>query len=300
MRLSKVHTPYIKKEVNMAIRCFYHSSDLDGHCSGAIVKRKYPDCVLHPINYKDPFPWDVVNEDDTVFMVDFSLQPFSDMVKLNTMCSLRWIDHHATAMQAYRDQHDEILGHRWNGVGACQLVWEYLYPEDEVPLAVRLLAEYDVWNHKDPRALPFQYGMRLYNTDPENQSSWEQYMTDQFVEETGYRGEVVLDYIRQDNAKYIKAAAFECMAFGLKAIVVNRMLTNSQLFDSVWDNEKYDIMVTFGWMKDSWVVYLYTDKPGVDVSQIAKENGGGGHKGAAGFHCETLPSFLGEFKWLLN
>jgi oligoribonuclease NrnB/cAMP/cGMP phosphodiesterase (DHH superfamily) len=276
---------------NMTIRCFYHSSDLDGHCSGAIVKRKYPDCALYPINYKDPFPWDVVNEDDTVFMVDFSLQPFSDMVKLNNMCSLRWIDHHATAMQAYQEQDQGIIGTKREGTGACQLTWEFLYPEESVPYAVQLLAEYDVWNHEDPKTLPFQYGMRLCDTDPVNQTFWEFSFSNVFVVDRIEKGRTVLKYIEQDNAKYVKAAAFECIAFGLKAIVVNRMLTNSQLFDSVWDNEKYDIMVTFGWMKDSWVVSLYTDKPGVDVSQIAKENGGGGHVGAAGFHCQHLPFF---------
>jgi len=27
----------------MAIKCFFHASDLDGHASGAIVKHKFPE-----------------------------------------------------------------------------------------------------------------------------------------------------------------------------------------------------------------------------------------------------------------
>jgi len=44
------------------MKCFYHSVDLDGHCSGAIVKRAYPDCEMIGINYGDKFPWQQVYE----------------------------------------------------------------------------------------------------------------------------------------------------------------------------------------------------------------------------------------------
>ncbi len=37
--------------------CFYHSADLDGACSAAIIKLKHPECVLAPINYGNDFPW---------------------------------------------------------------------------------------------------------------------------------------------------------------------------------------------------------------------------------------------------
>jgi hypothetical protein len=40
--------------------CFYHSADLDGHCSGAIIKKVHPECELIGINYGDEFPWDKV------------------------------------------------------------------------------------------------------------------------------------------------------------------------------------------------------------------------------------------------
>ena len=38
------------------MKCFYHSADLDGQCSGAIVKLARPDCELVGIDYGDPFP----------------------------------------------------------------------------------------------------------------------------------------------------------------------------------------------------------------------------------------------------
>ena len=43
----------------------------------------------------------------------------------------------------------------------------------------------------------------------------------------------------------------------------------------------------FSFDGDKWTVSLYSTS--VDVSEIAKKYGGGGHKGASGFHCKELP-----------
>ena len=67
-------------------------------------------------------------------------------------------------------------------------------------------------------------------------------------------------------------------------------MTNSQMFDSIWNPDKHDAMCTFCWKKDKWTVSLYSTKDNVDVSEICKARGGGGHKGAAGFQCSELPS----------
>ena len=47
-------------------KCFYHSKDLDGWCSGAIVKKAHPDCVMIGIDYGDSFPWGEVSKDDII------------------------------------------------------------------------------------------------------------------------------------------------------------------------------------------------------------------------------------------
>ena len=68
-------------------KCFYHSADFDGHCSGAIIKKKFDDVEMIGINYGDEFPWSDIKPDETVYMVDFSLQPFDLMIKLNKLCN---------------------------------------------------------------------------------------------------------------------------------------------------------------------------------------------------------------------
>jgi oligoribonuclease NrnB/cAMP/cGMP phosphodiesterase (DHH superfamily) len=278
------------------IKCFFHSADLDGHCSGAIVKYKFPETELFPIDYGEIFPFDKISKDDTIYMVDFSL-PIIDMIILSDIVGfnkLFWIDHHISSINDANktDFNKDCLGKREVGKAACELTWEYLYPDEPSPWAITLLGRYDVWDLQE-NVLEFQYGMRLNNTWPHNQELWREVFdiyADELIIDTIEQGKTILKYQKQENEKYIKAAAFELTFAGYKAIAVNKMLTSSQLFESIWDNEKYDIMITFGMRKTGdWTMSFYTDKEGIDVSIIAKRFGGGGHKNAAGCSFKELP-----------
>lgn len=288
------------------MKCFYHSADLDGHCSGAIVQRRFghEDCELIGINYGDAFPWDRIETGELVYMVDFSLQPFMDMLRLHQLARLVWIDHHKSAIEeadVHRDyvpHPDGIEGLREIGRAGCELTWQFLYPRSISPLAVDLLGRYDVWDLKNPAVLAFQYGMRMFKTFPNDEAStalWDDLLSTDLKTQSNLvngivkDGTTILSYIKSDNEKYCRSSSFVTELDGLKCIAINKLMTNSQLFDSVWDKQEYHAMLTFGIRKGKWTVSLYSDREDVDVSAICKARGGGGHKGAAGFQCDILP-----------
>lgn len=282
------------------LHIFYHSADLDGMCSGAIVKywadKTGRESHLHGINYGDEFPWNEVRPDDDVIMVDFSLQPFSDMVRLNKSChSLLWIDHHKSAIIEWEEYNRPIQqAILKTGYAACELTWEHFFAllgNGECPLPVFWLGRYDIWKHKDhPGALEFQYGMRLYDTWPENQDFWKALFTEpnkaNIIRD---QGALLLAYETEQNKKFASAYSFECELDGLRCIAVNKGFTNSLVFQSVYDPSIHDAMLSFAYRGGKWAVSLYSDKENVDCSVICKARGGGGHKGAAGFQCDVLP-----------
>jgi nanoRNase/pAp phosphatase (c-di-AMP/oligoRNAs hydrolase) len=51
-------------------------------------------------------------------------------------------------------------------------------------------------------------------------------------------------------------------------------------------------MMPFQFNGKLWTVSLYTTKEHIDVSQIAKKRGGGGHKQAAGFQVQKIEDLL--------
>lgn len=266
--------------------CFYHSADLDGHCSGAIVKKFNLDCELIGINFGDEFPWEKV-KGEKVVMVDFSL-PIEEMIRLQDESeSFYWIDHHISAIKDAEECDFNPLGQRGIGRAACELTWKYFSNSSWLPKIVTLLGRYDVWDHEDPEVLPFQYGIRQYSTYPDD-SAWDVWFRE-FPEYILTEGKIILKYADEENRKYAKGCTFETELDGLRCIAVNKMLTNSKIFDSVFDPDKHDVMLTFGFRKGGWMVSLYSQRGGVDVSIVAKAHGGGGHKGAAGFSCDELP-----------
>jgi len=276
------------------MKAFFHSSDLDGHCSGAIIKYRYPECEMIGINYGQEFPWNVIGQNEVVYMVDFALQPFEKMELLANSCILIWIDHHKTAIEEARKRSFAVNGAWRTGIGACQMVWKHVFPLTQIPEAISLLAEYDVWNHTDPNTLPFQYGFRMFrDTWPNNQSLWSGFFdSDDGVEPVIEAGNTIIVYEKNQNEKFCNAYVFETVLGKYRAVCCNRGFTNSQIFDSVWDPIKYDLMITFVRMKlpaKKWTVSLYSTKPDIDCGKIAKVFGGGGHPGAAGFQCENLP-----------
>ena len=279
-------------------KCFYHSADLDGKCSAAIVLHQEPDTELFPINYDgvDKFPWDKIGQGDTVYMVDFSL-PNEMMARLKAAClRLIWIDHHKTAIDSVTG---EYQGRREVGKAGCELVWEYFHnPEVDpqpTPKVVTLLGRYDVWdkNHPEWRAmLQLQSGMRLHDMDPRSSILWPiVFRDDSAVEKLVKEGETALRCREAADAAYVKQLAFPVTFDGLRGIACNRAQMSSQSFESVYDPAKHDVMIAFAYNGSKWIVSLYSDKAEVDCGEACKRHGGGGHKGAAGFNDCCFPRF---------
>jgi oligoribonuclease NrnB/cAMP/cGMP phosphodiesterase (DHH superfamily) len=294
---------------------FYHSADLDGKGSAAIVayhEKKLWDreCEFYGINYGDPFPWDKITEGRKVYMVDFSLQPYPEMIKLGELCDrlggeLHWIDHHRSAIvEMEKLGRPKAFTAVEEGKAGCELTWLYFNQDKElkdIPHPVMLLGRYDVWDEKCAivpwdHILAFQYGMRLQETEPESEL-WPwlfgAHGIDAEVDRTKAivaGGHAVLKYEAKQNEIAMSALSFETEFEGLRALAANRGPTNSKLFDSKWDPERHDIMISFYWShRGEWKLSLYTTKEGIDCGDICKKHGGGGHPKAAGFQCKTLP-----------
>lgn len=277
--------------------CIYHNADLDGFCSAGIVKYKYPDVKLIGHNYGKKLDFSQIPENEEIIMSDISL-PKDEYFKLlnHSNKKLIWIDHHISAINDYENWKDLKTGITILKVGkaACELTWEYLFPDKDIPLIVEYLGKYDTWrideNWNDV-ILPFQYGMRLicnsgdsfpitlFNNNEE---------TINFLKRIENNGKLILEYEEQKNKHFCKTSAFEAKIGDYRAICLNGWHLSSTVFESIYDENKHDIMVAFHLGKKDWHFTLYSSKKDIDCSQIAKIYGGGGHKGAAGFQIEDL------------
>jgi len=298
----------------MSIKVFYHGQDLDGWASGAIVKHKFPEAEMFPINYGDKFPFNEIGVNDIVYMVDFSL-PALDMQEINGRCDLNliWIDHHIGAIRDYEQNGlFTLLGLRESRVAACELTWKYFYTNKEAPIFIKLLSCYDIWSHNDKEfdwasIEAFQYGFKAQARNPkEDMEFWENWFTtaamntkDQLslVKSVSADGKLIQSYIEDRFETTLKDRSFKIDWEGCKCLVINsdpyiaNFMTRSKEFEGC------DIAINYANRKgESWEVSLRTLRDEIDLSVLAKEYGGGGHRASAGFNWipRSLPwDYLG-------
>jgi len=266
--------------------CFYHSADLDGKTSAAIVKYFIPSVELIPFDYDQEFPWYKIDNCTVVYMVDISLNT-SDMYVLNDKCEeLIYIDHHISKLKNL--DLTKFKGKQEDGKAACILTWEF-FSTNPVPLGVTLLGDYDIWNLYE-NVLEYQYGVRSLELEPNNTHKWLTLIFDNdSIRPIIDSGKDILNYIKQTHKYLVNKFAFKTYLNGYSCLALNTVESGSSIFESHPDYNKVDIFIVFGWSGKSWKVSLYTINDYVNVSEIAVGYSGGGHAKASAFHCIELP-----------
>jgi len=292
-------------------KCFYHNKDLDGKCSAAIVKSYYPDCHLIGIDYGDRFPWEEINNDDIIIMVDFSLRCIEDdkddfeyMNRIRDNCKrFIWIDHHLSSIDnalrhGYKKNSKENDYFLSIDYAACELCWMFFYPDINIPESVKLLGRYDIWDHFSDEVVSFEYGMRSLYVDPESKI-WKDILfsfNDVDKNKIIEKGNAVLNYLKQVNISNMEKS-FSIYFEGVNFICVNNMITGSLQFEQAGLGENCDAFLVFYLNPDgTWDIRMYTPKKDIDLSIIAKKYGGGGHAGACGFKTNDISFILKKIK----
>jgi len=287
-----------------------HHNDADGISAAGIVgyfegqfkyfeeTGFYKKCHMYKMNYGYSVPWNLIERAQLVYMVDFGLQPFDDMVKVKDIVgydNFIWIDHHKTAIEDMKNSGQSFKGIQRIGDAGCELTWEWFTADKNYPVGIQLLGRYDVWDldfHED--VLIYQTGIRFKSPEADNTSFWKKVIENdaELHEEILNVGEICFDYQTQLNESYCKSHSFDLIFENHRFLAANAMSVNSQLFDSKFNHMDYDAVLTFGFTNGGWTVSMYTDKENVDVGSIAKKYGGGGHMRAAGFQCQIIPFTL--------
>jgi hypothetical protein len=283
---------------------FFHKRDLDGQCSGALARiwleslgLKFRIC---PIDYGDPFDF-TFKSDDVVYFLDWTLQPVERSLELAKTCRLIVLDHHKTSADLVGKVGGIVKPD--NSEAGCQLVAQYFFPIRNFPW-VDLLGTYDTWQQGEnweTDVLPFQFGMRVEETDPTTDVGmkvWrdfynsEQWLVEDLVRLIQHNGRTLIAFERKKNVENMQNA-FEFTFEGLRALALIGSGVGSGQFDSRFDPAEHDIMMSINNIRNEhWRVSMYTTKD-LDLSVLAKKWGGGGHARACGFQVTDINKVLG-------
>lgn len=269
------------------IFCLYHN-DADGRSSAAIVRRAHDgDTRTYEINYGDQVPWNKIEEAEHVIMVDFSLT-LPEMLRIAAGRRFTWIDHHISAIDEL-----EEAARDWEGVqdvsqAACNLTWQYFFPNQSIPRTILLIGDRDTWSNVYPDSAAFGEGLNQQETRPENDTLWKPLLDDdpQAVQLLIDHGKVLREARLREIRRSVNRFGIKVTFEGYSTLAVNRRgdgdlgeFIRKQGYEIAYcyiEGKQNGKLVTF--------VTLFSDK--VDVSLLAKKFGGGGHRSAAGFSFE--------------
>lgn len=278
----------------------FHHCDPDGWSSASIVYNWAsqlfdPKCVS--INYPQTINIEDIQLNEIVYILDYSIPPENMLELLNKTPNVVWIDHHKTAIDKYENFPRQIAGIRDCADAGCELTWKYLYKEKQMPLSVKLIGDYDCWKwNYGEQTRQFFCGIKLLNNDPTSREWIDLLISDDYAKSLLENGAVIDKYLKMDN-RISCNKTYEIQFEGHKCIVLNTNNKGSLTFEKI-DDGKYEILVVWQYCEDKnkeklFTVSLYAGKnSGIDVSEICKKYGGGGHKSAAGFTTKNIDVLL--------
>ena len=155
---------------------YYHADCLDGFGAAWAAWRKLGDGARYlPMHHGQAWlPDDVAGAD--VFVLDFSFPPAELKAMARLARSVRQLDHHASARDAWRGQlagdagssrtkfHDAALGLTVEfdmDKSGARLAWEHFHPEGEVPRAIAHIEDQDLWRFRLDGTRAFCRALRL-------------------------------------------------------------------------------------------------------------------------------------------
>lgn len=284
----------------MSKRMIFYHDDADGRCAAAIARKHAKDMGWQrsyaPFQYGDLINWQIFENfkpGDSVWILDFSFNTF-DMNKIIDIVgvdNVTWIDHHEKAEDLY-EQYKYLWGKRETHSAACLLTWTFCYPLLAFPRAVQFIGDRDTWTFEFGTDTKYFYETFLQGeTDPWREV-WDNWLNPGYncIVEIG-NGKIMYSArmkwlkdmakrLGRENERFVPGVATLTVNFPGSGDMGHIIQDMGYLIAHCYEDKPNS---------DGKVVrlhHLYSDT--IDVGEIAKALGGGGHKGAAGWEEEIF------------
>ncbi len=219
-------------------------------------------------------------KDKNVVILDFSFDNATTKQMIEDANELLVIDHHKSAVVELHDISNTIFDMSKSG---ATLAWEFFHPGKEPPKFVQYITDRDLWKWELPYSKEFS---AAFDMVPFEFEEFEKFEDDSVFDDAVKRGSYILAYSKTVVKKVCDKAAARKID-EKDVLVVNSSHWMSEIgarlapdcdFAMIWYFDHNDKVIKVS-------LRAFHDK--IDVSEISKKYGGGGHKKAAGF---TLPA----------
>lgn len=266
--------------------CIYHGNCADGFGAAWVVRKAFGEIDFHAGKYQDPPP-DVTGKD--VVMVDFSYKRPVLLEMAEKANGILIIDHHKTSAEDLVDLPANVTAKFDMGHSGAMLTWDHFFPGQEPPPLLLHIEDRDLWRFALPNTRQIQANVFSF---PYDFHVWDTLMaTDPAA--LAAEGEAIERKHFKDIRELLGVTTRDMVIGGHRVPVANLPYTMSS--DAGHELAKGRPFAACWWMTQEDVVFsLRSSDDGLDVSEIAKKYGGGGHRNASGFKV-SIERFTKEF-----
>jgi len=271
---------------NKNVLIIYHGDCHDGFTGAWILHKVYPNAEFFAGKYGSKAMPEV--KDRHVIMVDFSYDRETLLDVADVAKSLVVMDHHKTAQEnlADFDHYRAKIVFDMEKSGAS-IAWDYYFPYKPVPSIVKYVEDRDLWKFRE------QYSKEIHaslSSRDQTFDNWDKFSHDLETDfnKIFHEGVSILRKQKKDIDDLLRKTTHKKFIGGYEVPVANvPFMMASDAANILAQGEKF--AATFYIDNNGHYVFsLRSDVNGMDVSSIAKQYGGGGHKHAAGFTISDL------------
>lgn len=260
--------------------CIYHGSCADGFGAAWVVRKALGDIEFFHGKYQEPPP-DVTGKD--VVMVDFSYKRPVLLEMAAKANSILIIDHHKTAAEDLVDLPANVTAKFDMGHSGAMMAWDHFFPGQEPPPLLLHIEDRDLWRFALPHTREIQASVFSY---PYDFKVWDQLMTRSLCD-LWAEGSAIERKHFKDIKELLGVTTREMLIGGYRVPIAN--LPHTLVSDAAHELAKGRPFAGCYWdTPDGRVFGLRSNDEGVDVSAVAKQYGGGGHRNASGFRVSFV------------
>jgi oligoribonuclease NrnB/cAMP/cGMP phosphodiesterase (DHH superfamily) len=270
---------------------FYHKNCLDGYGSRWVFESCFGDRMNYiPCPPGSEAPSYVANRN--VWIADLSFERESLLSMKNRNNSIILLDHHKTAEDLLKDL--DFCHFNMNHCGSY-LSWEHVNPGKAAPPLIQYIEDYDLWRWELPNSKEI---ISLFEDEPYSFSFFNE-MNELLCTGDGMsylvkRGKIVLHKKQKQIGRIFDGRHFVDI-LGEKITAVNSSVYRSELAEKCADSSDASYGLAYYYNGKEFVCSLRSGKEkSFDVSKIAVQFGGGGHKTASAFRVRSLQELDGK------
>jgi uncharacterized protein len=278
----------------------YHGNCPDGTGAAWVFLHYNPKIHARPVNHGQAPPLDLAGKH--VVIVDFSYPFETTMTLQKEVKTLTILDHHKTArtnLTSLPPADNTLIIFDMERSGA-QIAWDFVYPYLPRPWFIDYIGDRDLWKFKLPNSKDITAYMNYVTISFDN---LERYFADSSAPLEKYAAEGRL--INLSSEKEINVAvdgAILCTITLPDKKYTVWLTTASSEYRSEIGNRlskkmgaDFAVVWRYNILSDEWYCSCRaSDNSTIDLSQILKPLGGGGHPKAAGF-CIASPNTLRRY-----